>query len=289
MLSKWYHPNWAGDFRLEANGEDHCLLKVSDPTLDEISKLGAFLEKCRKKDWIGAAIGLPEKFDGEHIVEIKAPVNKAGRILVGRGKGVKRKDLLTVVKSVDGQLSYAVSDEEELRQVVEAEKADKAVSNKRATLSCPHPISGPDIRASEVLREFCTQRQWDDWNTYGFLIAYGKLTGHPYRICHRHSLLARRQGKITKDLKDGAIIHAYDWSLPPAEEVLSLKLQLEHVEHWIRNPSGYFGPGVRFVNPFMGPNDQILDGVPDTAVLNGLGGGLPIALVSNALKRSNDE
>ncbi|MFH1841578.1 MAG: hypothetical protein ABIF77_00085 [bacterium] len=275
MLSKWYHPNWSGDFRLEAAGEDDCVLRITDPTIDEITKLGKFLDKCRKKEWIGKATGLPEKFEGEYVLEIKAPVDKAGRALVGWGQGLKRKDLLTVVKSVDGAVSYAVSNEEELRRVVEAEKADKAVSNKRATLSCPHPISGPDVRASEVLREFCTQRQWDDWNTYGFLIAYGNLTGHPYRICHRHSLLARRQGKITKDLKDDTIIHAYDWSLPPAEEVLSLKLQLEHVEHWIRNPSGYFGLGVRFVNPFMGPDDQYGDGVPDTAVLSSLGVALP--------------
>ena len=54
------------------------------------------------------------------------------------------------------------------------------------------------------------------------------------------------------------------------------KHQLEHCEHWIRNPSGYLLPGERFVNPFVPAQMQYGDGVMDTGILTAAGMLLPL-------------
>lgn len=296
-MERWYIPSWCGDFRLEADGDDACKLLVTDPTPAEIVQLSKFLTTARKKDWCSTVCGVSER--GESVLTLKVPVAKAGLELLSRGevKGLKkRKAILTAVKSVAGELTV-IAGGEGLPEAIE-KIADKkeAVTTKRPTLCCPEPISGPDIRASEVLRAFSTTRQWRDWMEHGFVVARGNLTGHPYRICHRHSDLAKGQSKIAWDLTDGCVVHCYDWSVPPAEEVLGVKLCLEHREHWIRNGSGYFCMNARtFSNPFRdGGDDQYRDGTEDTRMISafghGLKGSLPIFQVAagiSSLRRLN--
>lgn len=145
---------------------------------------------------------------------------------------------------------------------------------KKPTLCCPAPVEGPLRRSSEVLATFCTERQWKDWRDHGWLIAYGHLSGHAYRICHRHHPAARVQGRITWDLDDDCVIHCYDWRVPPAEEVLGVKLLLEHREPWIRNRSTG-GRTDLFRNPL---GDDFLDGTDSAGLLSGLGAFLQGAL-----------
>jgi hypothetical protein len=271
-MERWYIPSWCGDFRLEADGDDTCKLLVTDPTPAEIMLLGKFLTKARKKEWCSSVCGIAER--GESVLTLKASVTKAGLELLSRGevKGLKkRKAILTTVKSTSGEV-IAIAGGEGLAESLDKVKDKKeAVTSKRPTLCCPTPISGPEQRASDVLKAFSTTQQWQDWMEYGFLVCRGNLTGHPYRVCHRHSDLASKQGKIAWDLHDDHVVHCYDWSVPPAEEVLGAKLCFEHAEHWIRNRSGYFGPEPRFHNPFRSDNEQGMDGVEDSAFVGTIG------------------
>lgn len=235
-----------------------------------MERLTKFFRKARKKGWVEELEGA--SLTGTTVLIIKAGIVEAGRLLLDRkGRKTKLDGLLTVVRSINGSVQSE-------HEVAAAEKAlvkvdaDKAVTVRRPTLCCPHPVSGPDERASQVLAAFCTPSQLKEWLEHGCLHCHGNLSGHRYRIAHRHSELAREQGKITWDETSGSVMHCYDWSVPPAEEVLAVKLVLEHREHWIRNRSGiFFGGGRRYHNPFMSNGAQHLDGVMDTAIVTTIG------------------
>jgi hypothetical protein len=310
MISTWYMPSWSGDFRLVEEGEDECRLIVVDPTPSEIESLGKFLDKARKKKWVSRMEGVSTK--GESTLTIHASLIAAGKLLLSNGKGPFRKKhqegYLTSVRSKGGQIeaipgrpedagpeppseptalakvdekTEGLAEPSKVDKALAKDDAEKAVTTRRPTLCCPTPITGPDIRASEVLRSFCTKQQWESWLENGFLYCNGNLSGHTYRIVHRHLPLAREQGKVTWDMHDDQVIHCYDWSVPPAEEVLAIKLTLEHVEHWIRNQSGAlgrYGKDRVYTNPFVGPNEQLLDGTHDAGFVSGLGQGLRIGL-----------
>lgn len=284
MIRTWYIPTWSGDFRLEADGDDRSKLTVVNPTDSEQEVLVRWLKAARKKGWVSGLTGISEK--GETVLKVEASIVDAGRVLLGRkGRKTKKDGRLTVVKSTEGDVS-AVESEAETAIEVAKPKAEKAVTTRRPTLCCPTPVPGPDQLASEVLRSFCTRSQWEEWEAKRRIHCRGNLSGHLYRVVHRHHPWARAQGKSVWDLEDDEILHCYDWSVPPAEEVLALKNTLEHREHWIRNPSGCLG-GVtqnadgsfrprrdKHVNPFMEADRQMGDGVPDASFVAGFGQGL---------------
>lgn len=248
MLRNWYIPSSSGDFRLELPSDDKadpsktCLLTVEDPTPAKMLKLGNFLAKCRQRHWIDKAIGVGAS--GRTEISIRAPMAKAGPLLAG--ETMPTRGVLTAVRSQDGTL-LAVADETEPEKIEKAAadpKADVVATTKRPTSCCPNPIEGPLKRSSKVLREFCTPAQWTSWVRDGYLLCHGHLTGHLYRICHRHHPIAIEEGKITRDLTNNLILHCYDWSIPPAEEVLGIKMILENREPWLRTPSTMVGPPV---------------------------------------------
>jgi hypothetical protein len=286
MISKWYIPSWSGDFRLEAEGEDSSRLIVVDPTPAEVEQLGKFLVKARKKGWVANIAGVSET--GESTLKVGASVVDSGKLLLGRC--VPRKGLLTAVKSVGGKLEVVDGDagSEPVTEALDTPEADKAVTTRRPTLCCPTPQVNREVRASEVLRTFCTRRQWEEWMDKGYLHCIGNLSGHSYRIVHRHHPLAAEQTKVCWDLHDDIVVHCYDWSVPPPEEALAIKLTLEYREHWIRNLSGmYTLPGAGAVSvlprdhkrksaevypdPFMSEQRQILDGTTDAGFVIGFG------------------
>jgi hypothetical protein len=278
-MNRWYVPSWCGDFRLEKKDDNACLLIVTDPIPDEIEQLGQFLRKARKKGWVKEIEGV--KPEGESILKVGASVTDAAKVLLGRGgapyRDQIRKGILTAIKSVDGEVTAVEGDGPELDKAAKKEDAKEAATVRRPTLCCPACISGPDKRASEVLQSFSTTKQWNDWLSMGMLYCYGNLTGRPYQVSHRHHPISRQNKFITWDVEGGHVMHAWDWSVPPAEEVLMIKLVLEHAEHWIRNQSGHFGTsGEKFVNPFMeeAGMSQLSDGLISTGILTGFGKGL---------------
>jgi len=288
MITTWYHPNWCGDFRLEddpdAEGAAGCLLKVADPTPAELEQLGDFLAKARQRKWISEAAGVSES--GETVLTIKATVVEAGRILIGEER--LKAGVLTSVRSSAGAVSVVIgNDPDEVAQEAEKEEAEQAVTTPRPTCCCPNPTPGPEERASEVLRAFCTNQQWEEWEKHGFLHARGCYTGHLYRIAHRHSPIAVKQGKVSWAMTDDAIMHCHVTHLPPPEEVLAIKQTIEHAEHWVRNPSGALGMHrSKLHNPFMAPNRQGADGIPDTVFVSEIGAVLkPWARMLGLLKK----
>ncbi len=236
-----------------------------------MERLTKFVKKARKKGWLSELEGVALK--GETKLTLGASIVDAGRVLLGRrGKKSKLDGLLTVVRSVDGSIQ-SEHEPEATESALMKPKADKAVTTRRPTLCCPEPVSGPDVRASEVLAAFCTPSQWEEWWQDGVLHCWGGLSGHRYRIAHRHSELAREQGKVAWDETDDIVVHCYDWAVPPAEEVLAIKLTLEQREHWIRNRSGILAwrAEKRYHNPFVSDDAQMLDGTVDTAIVTSLG------------------
>jgi len=279
-VKRWYFPSWSGDYRLLPDGDDACLLRVENPTSGELADLGDFLTKARKKDWIEKHLGVSST--GVSELRFSAPITQVGKALLGRrGRGV-----ITAVRSVDGTVT-AETDKDLAAKAVDDPQAEKAVTAARPTLCCPYCVTGPDVAANEVLRDFCSAGQLKTWEEHGYLFCVGSLTGRKYRIAHRHHPVSVQAGKIITDMEDGMVLHAYDWSVPPAEEVLAAKLVLEHREDWIRNASGcLYTDKERFEHPLMPPGESISDGLDDAAFMRGVGGGvlavgLPLKLFSS--------
>lgn len=269
MISRWYIPNTGGDYRLEeAPGtKPMSVLTVENPTPNEVARLQAFLRTARDRKWVSAKtnIGLV----GVTTIKVKAAVAEAGPLLV-KAAGAEKPGTLTAVRSVGGQVT-STEKLEEATELVKAPAAEEAVTVRRPTPCCPAPEVAAEIRASAVLRAFCTPSQWANWIRDGFLVCTGRYTGHRYRLAHRNSPLAQRQGRICADITDGAVLHFHDSLLPPPEEVLAAKLILEHRENWLRHPSTCLSP--RFTQVFANPlGPQATDGVADAKMLQAIGG-----------------
>lgn len=263
----WAFTSWSGDFRLAPDGANKSTLTIEDATPSEVERLGAFLKKARSKDWVEQHVGM----DGgkKIVIPVNAPLAKAGRILLG----ARPKGILTAVVSTSGHVKAVTDgDADKVAAAVADPDAKAAASVRRPTLCCPCPQPGPDVRATEVLQAFCTPRQRAQYDAEGLLRCYGNLSGRLYEIAHRHHPLAVERTKIIWDVEGGCILHAYDWSVPPAEEVLVMKLVLEHAEHWIRNDSGaWCAPPPHYPNPFMPEHRQGDDGLADAAFMRALG------------------
>lgn len=276
-LMTWYHPSFTGDLRLEAVDpsvpDGDCVLTAVDPTPRERDTLAKFLTHARKKGWVDPLLGVAET--GETRLVLGTDVSTAGRKLAGWHW--RRKGVITAVRSHDGEMEVVTGDAVETTSLVKQKKAKKAVTSRRPNLCCPKAVEGPLDRASEVLRDFCTDSQWRTWEADGYLDCFGGYTAHRYRIWHRHHPDVRGRW-IARDIDDDAQVHCYDWFVPPPEEVLAAKLVLEHREDWIRNPSGILevldysdGASQVFANPFTAPGMDYLDGVRDAALYASIG------------------
>jgi hypothetical protein len=274
MSLRWFVPSWNGDYRLDPEGEEKCALSVVKPTEHEKTILAAFLKKARSKKWTGAE-EIPQ--DGVKLV-LEAPVAKVAPVLVKLARPVA--STVTAVKFEDGKLNVVEgTDEAELETATKGDSKPKAaVSVKRGTMSCPQCVPGSIGPATEVLLEFLTPQQHEDWARFRAIEVEGHLSGHRYILAHRHSALAVENfGRITWDQDDEAILHFHDLTVPPEEEVLAAKLLLEHREPWVRNEAScltgtLWGNADReFTDVFKNPFGDISDGVLDATLMRGLG------------------
>lgn len=303
-LQRLHVPSWSGDFELApvAEGEsadDRCKLVTENLTEVEHEKIGHFLAKARQYKWVDKAAGVVPTGRCELIIE--APLSKCALHLIG--STVPERGRLTAIRSKAGSiLTTVVGDEPHADEKVAEAAADKeagiGAAIKRFTKCCPHPVEGPMVRSSRVLKTFCNRQQWEDWVKHGYLIAHGHLSGNAYRICHRHHPWSREQGFICFDLTDQNVVHGYDWSVPPAEEVLTFKLAVEHAEQWIRCPASMVGmilsdssetEGRRqhdseFIT-FRDPSDNgFREGLWDASVLATLGNAATGVVVGSAVR-----
>jgi len=271
---KWYIPSWNGDLRLEPLESDptKTVLKVEKPTAAEkeiLARMGAeFLEH----DWIDK--WRKRWSDGVEIV-LNAPIETVGPV----AKTIMRPGnaVLTAITFADGNVATHSGPKEELEQVAKeaAEKgAESAASVKRPTPCCPECIPGSVAPAREVLLSFLSPEEHEMWAKSRSIVFSGGLSGHLYRLSHRHSREAVRNTRICRDLDLDKVLHFHDWSVPPEEEVLAAMLILKHREPWLRNEATLFagskdGDPMVFKNPFGG----FEDGTVDSAFTSAFGAG----------------
>lgn len=186
-------------------------------------------------------------------------------------KAAKAARAEAAAKELEAKIAEAKAAEAAARKA-KADKETAAATVKRPTPSCPQSIPGIVEAAQEVLLRFCDAEQRQQWLSERRLIARGNLTGHRYLIAHRHTPTAIQIGKCTFDLDEVAPMHFHDWTVPPEEEVLAVKLILEHREPWLRNEATCLGHmGMPRTEVFKNPFGDGLDGLPDAGLTEDLG------------------
>ncbi len=253
----WFIASKSGDFRLAADGP-HSRLNIENPTPRELVQLEGFLSGARERRWVDAPaeellrtfreatpIPVPEKRDptpyegiapedaptdkmrvvhpGTITLPIRAGVIDAGKLLAA-GVAVDGKKW-TAVRSIGGVVTL------ENPEVVNPATSVAAVTIPKPARGCPVPEAA-SRRASQVLRAFCTERQWQQFQVEGFLVAIGVHSGRVYHVFHRDEAARRRLRRSLVQLGRGPVC-AWNNAVPPEEEALSLKLAVEHQERWL--------------------------------------------------------
>jgi hypothetical protein len=275
---RWYIPSWHGDFRLVPDTKDPSatVLEVERPTPDEQRALNMIGPELVARGWIDRwDVSIPRANAPARTrrYPIRASIEEVGPVVVGilrPGPAV-----LTAVKMASGacitcsggtvaveQLGQQLATYRDPAPAPPADEPTAAATVKRPTPCCPSCVPGSVDRASEVLLAFLDEEEHASWAHDRTIVVEGGLSGHRYRIAHRHSRTAQRVGRIAYDLDAALVVHFHDWSVPPEEEVLAAKLILEHREPWLRNEATMLcaPPDVLvFKNPFGGLEDGVAD------------------------------
>jgi hypothetical protein len=249
-------------------------LVMVQPTAAELRLLALLGDELKKEKLVDDAElwreGPAYRGKQEQVVVVRAKVEEVGKLLAKYTRPGKQ--VLTAIELRGGEVRTVEGAGVELEEALDAierekKEAEKAATVKRPTPCCPTCEPGSIGPAREVLLDFLTHEQHEDWSRYRALVAVGGETGHRYLIAHRNSALAVRWGKICLDADDRVVMHFHDWGVPPEEEVLAAKLILEHRESWLRNEATYFGfstdplPfdlwGERLKNPFGDGGDGL--------------------------------
>jgi len=255
-LQFWFFPVRSGDIRLEAAGDDACTMTVEDPTPADKKRLLPFLQTARELGWIDEIVGV--QLTGVTRIEIGAGIAEVGPLLADDIH--KDASLWTAVRFSDG--SVTISDGPQLPAAPQADQGsgedlvicggepadngepteDKQLPAKTEPTAaatfrpprqgCPAPTAC-ERRASEVLRAFCTERQWRQWQRQGRMRVTGNATGKRYDVYHRNEASRQRLSHGLVEVRTGRAICVWDDSVPPEEEALAMKLAIEHREAWM--------------------------------------------------------
>jgi hypothetical protein len=226
-MKAWFFATWSGDIRLlkDPDNENACVLTVENPTQKEWKDLNMLFEVLRERHVLDAAVGLVR--EGKSIVKIPLPNTEIGPLLA--------KELLdgvstwTALRSENGKIT--VIDGTEIDEKAK-ETAVAAATVTPPTAGCPEPESC-SRRASEVLRAFSTERQYKEFLRTGSMPCIGNRTGRAYRVFHRDEAARRGMQHTLFDISQNRQICQWNASVPAEEEVLSLKLAVEHREQVI--------------------------------------------------------
>ena len=235
----WFIPCASGDYRLLPHPTDAnaSRLTMERPTAAEQVILGRYLRGLVAG---GVLQRIPEiDATREVVVDLPIPLSDAGsRLLVTLAAGMEQDgERWTAIRSVAGAVSLVPattgSAAESVAAAVAQPEVAAAVSYRAPLLGCPPPIP-VNRRASEALRTFSTTRQWADWCRGGSMRAVGHATGATYQVYHRSMAAARGLGHVVVHEPSGAEVCAWDARVPAEEEVLALKLTIEHRESYIQ-------------------------------------------------------
>lgn len=234
-MTRWYVPCRSGDFRLEQDSDEatESRLTVEDPTELDLARLRAFLVEARKQGWVDTLDGVMRR--GRTEIRVMAPVHIAGPHLSGvvytPGTALWR-----VLRSVDGVISVQDTDAhrliEEARKAEEVKEAAAVATVQTPRRGCPAPVAARR-RASEVLAAFSTPEQIEELQRHGRMRAIGNATGKAYHVYHRDEAARRGLAHCLVDCETREDICVWDNRVPAEEELLSLKLAVEHREGWL--------------------------------------------------------
>lgn len=248
----WFIPCQSGDFRLHQRGAvlDACVLSVENTTEEDRQRLRPFLAEAESRGWIPHLRGFNLDDVGPRELVIQAPLVEAGVLL--SQQVFPDEDSWTAVRWTDGRVDLADDASAALVQRIRGQEGTKpqalvftagvgswatpvaAVTTPRPKIGCPEPEPCAR-RPFQVLQAFSTQSQVDSFRRFGRLDAYGSVTGARYSIFHRDT--AARRG-LSRTIVNGVGNPVCAWlrDVPPEEEVLALKLTVEHREQILLDP-----------------------------------------------------
>lgn len=232
----WFFPIWSGDIRLERASDETCVMTVEDPTESDRDLLKPFLPTAKEMGWLDKVPTI--SLIGKTIVPLKGTISEIGPILAGEVH--QDASLWTGLRHSDGRVT--LSDGTVLRSPKAPEPAAPstalattavaAVTVREPKRGCPPPEAATR-RASEVLRTFCTERQWKQWQRDGAMTVIGHATGKAYHLFHRDEAARRRLGHVLVEVGTGREVCVWDSRVPAEEEALAVKFAVEHRESWM--------------------------------------------------------
>lgn len=198
---------------------------------------------------------------------IKAPI---GKVSIALAKALKaNRQIVSAVKFSDGKMTEVVESTfdvgeahapqieiPEAKIITQADAVDPSHPAHREPAATPPPAPvaaasvvapvrgcpAPDfvnaeIKAAEVLETFLNEEQIQDFRRYNRFVTRGADTGHRYMVTSRqaHDELSR-YSRTLYDLDAELPMCVHDYSIPAAEEMLSLHmlLQFPHWERYLR-------------------------------------------------------
>ncbi len=217
---KMYYTSNYGDVNIEQIG-DNVILKTTSLTTIEEKLIKHLLTKYEDKilelkDTDGSLENKEFTIQNIKLADVHKVMTKILK---------KDKPILTALKFKDGKIEVT----EELKDK-DTEEAITGATVEKPHRHCPVPsFMETEFRASQVLKEFLTDQQLKDFEHHRQIVCKGNYSGKNYLITSRWSPKISTYGQIF-DLVTNELICANCNELPPSEELLSLKLMIEHKE-----------------------------------------------------------
>lgn len=229
---RWYIPTFHGDIALERHG-DITLVKVEKLVPSEIVALDKLRAHALKKGWVREQEGVGYRESATAFpnpsaeltatIFLAADIGEVAKMLSGDLKPDRKG--LSVVRYADGKM-------EEITDAVYAkaiEKGRSAATVATPVKGCPLPeFEQQEVRARRVLAEFLTAEQLADFKRDQAFVSVGADTGHRYMLVSRHVSRERYESyRSLFDVEEQEAFCIHDWTVPAAEELLSLHLHLQ--------------------------------------------------------------
>jgi hypothetical protein len=257
----WFFCSWSGDFRLTRHPKDSkkCVLSVEKPTEREVEILQKFLSLLSEQNWVkpcpilrGQTTFLPIQASMNLVAPLLAAQmhgnvetwtavrSEAGKIYVEQGVPLVPKDQESGPQKGGEVVAFPeTSNSDPSPTPAEPAAEEPATEEPAAAVTVRAPVRGCPLpercnhRASEALAAFLTRRQWAQWEAERRIRCIGHATGRAYDIYHRDRAAQLGLSRCIVETATGSPVCAWDATVPAEEEVLSLKLAIEHREKWL--------------------------------------------------------
>ena len=303
-IPKWLIPSFYGDIRLASTSDKTCTLIAEKLTAKERAALLVLEPRARAKGWILPDVSFVEgetmikapiskvsialakalktnrqivsavKFSDGKMTEVTESTFDVGEAQTSRGQlegGTEKIQIPEAKAKVITQADAIDPSHPAHREpVAPAPAAPVAAASVVAPgRGCPAPdFVNAEIKAAEVLETFLNEEQIQDFRRYNRFITRGADTGHRYMVTSRQARdeLARFEQRTLYDLDAEHSLCVHDYSIPAAEEMLSLHmlLQLPGWERYLRRDEHDFDllAAERIAMDAMSDADRIAMGMP---------------------------